>query len=275
MKRVEVLLAVICGLGLLAACGAELPTEEAGSVSAFVSSESLEEAEEAGVGSVAVTVTEAEQEHFYPEGAGEAGDPLMTVSCQSPVIEAAEDSPALALIQADLDQVVEDFRLNAKKGLESAQIEYDEQGESFRAHEYNLLFEVTRSDDRVLSLVAYANAFTGGAHGNTGVICLNYDVSTGKRINMADFDPKFSGVAVEEVLAQAEELTQGENPVTLVPDYADHIRDVVSYSTFYFSDEGVVFVSGEYVIQDYSEGILYFTVPYDRLNEYLPEAYRG
>lgn len=281
MKRVAALLTAVCMLCLLAACGGEGQAEASETVSGSMSApEQAEVSAEPGSEpeKAAVTVGEAEQERLYPEGAGEEGDPLVIISHQTPVIERTEDNSALALIQADIDQVIADFRTNAEEGVEIAQIEYDDQddlGAYFRTHEYNLTFEITRNDSKVLSMVAYSSAFTGGAHGSTAVICLNYDMSTGKRINMADFDPKFTSVAVDEVLAQAEELTQGENPVVLIPDYADYIRDVVSYSTFYFSGEGVVFVSGEYTIQDYSEGILYFTVSYDLLNEYLPEHYRG
>lgn len=284
MRRMMVLLTAVCMLCLLSACGGEGRTEEAvasggGAVSAPAETEAPEEPaeQEEPEAAVAAEINDAgdTQEIRYTDGGKEDGELLAAIHYQPLTIENAEDSAALALIQADIDQVIADFQTSAEEGVAVAQAEYDDPELSpFYAYEYDLTFQVARNDDRVLSLVAYSTAFTGGVHGNTAVICLNYDVSTGKRINMADFEPEFTAAATEEVLAQAEELAAG-GEVSLFPDYADYIWEVVSSTTFYFSGDGVVFVAGQYVFQSYADGILFFTIPYDQINGYLPEAYQG
>lgn len=98
-------------------------------------------------------------------------------------------------------------------------------------------------------------------------------MSTGARITLETLGQAFIDTATQLVLDQAAAKNE-ETPGLLIDDYATYIGDVVSDDTFYFTDDAVVFVSGEYVIQSYAAGIIEFSVPYLQLSSVLPEAYK-
>lgn len=54
------------------------------------------------------------------------------------------------------------------------------------------LFELTRPSEGVVSVTFSVYSYTGGAHGNLEITCLNYDLRTGRRLDLADLfkDPE-------------------------------------------------------------------------------------
>lgn len=60
--------------------------------------------------------------------------------------------------------------------------------------EYNTTFEVSKSD-QVISVLLNTYIFTGGAHGNTTLISLNYNVKENKFINIV----QASGLTIDEI----------------------------------------------------------------------------
>ncbi len=51
----------------------------------------------------------------------------------------------------------------------------------------------------------------------------------------------------------------------LSEDYEAHIKDILTEDTWYFSDQGLVIISNEYIITPHAVGILEFTIPYNEL----------
>ena len=54
------------------------------------------------------------------------------------------------------------------------------------------LFELSRPSEDVVSVTFSVYSYTGGAHGNLEITCLNYDLRTGRRLDLADLfkDPE-------------------------------------------------------------------------------------
>lgn len=208
----------------------------------------------------------------------EDGVLLATGMWQKPNVTKRE-SMALERIQADLDAEAESYLEKLGLYAEAAQSHLDQAKRSFESYYLELAFFVQRNDGRVLSLEGSLISYLGGVHGSDYRFTLNYDVATGERITLETLGEVFFQAAWDEVLIQAGEMTaeKGGNALgqTVCGDYADYIGDVVCDDAFYFSGEGVTFISRQYVMQSYAAGIIEFTMPYAQANPLLPECYQG
>lgn len=145
--------------------------------------------------------------------------------------------------------------------------------ESWYPYESALQVEVTRCDERVLSLRFDAYQYTGGIHGYGYAYGRSYDLASGSRITldfMSDRSVSFPDEAAWRVLelCQSEEYADG-----LFPDYEEYIGDVVNDQYFYLGEDGVVFLANPYVISSYADGILEFTLEYDSLEGVVKAEY--
>lgn len=223
--------------------------------------------------SVTVDLSDVQTE----EHTADDGTLLLSISTQQPKLENPDELAALTAIQADIDSEVNTImHPEDEDPLAAAQYDYEQAAaddREFVPSSEELTFTVQRNDGVVLSLVGSLWSYGGGPHGNTYTFCLNYNVSTGARITLETLGQAFIDTATQLVLDQAAAKNE-ETPGLLIDDYATYIGDVVSDDTFYFTDDAVVFVSGEYVIQSYAAGIIEFPVPYLQLSSVLPEAYK-
>ena len=232
-----------------------------------------EKSDAPALSSVTVDLSDVQTE----EHTADDGTLLLSISTQQPKLDNPDGLAALTAIQADIDSEVSSLmHPEDESPLAAAQYDYEQaaaDGREFVPSSEELTFTVQRNDGAVLSLVGSLWSYDGGAHGYTYTFCLNYDVSTGARITLESLGQDFADTATQLVLDQAAAKNE-ETPGLLIADYADYIGDVVSDDTFYFTDDAVVFVSGEYVMQSYAAGIIEFPVPYLQLSSVLPEAYK-
>lgn len=229
--------------------------------------------------------------------AADDGTVVMTYSYQVPTIEVPNDVDVTEAIQADLNQIVSDFEASMEASAEEAKSVYADPGlPSDASYMYNyaqeLYFSVQRCDERVMSIVVQEYAYTGGAHGMTGETGISYDMMTGRRITFEDLGGEaFKAACVEKVTALADAQNE-EEPDMFFDDYQSYVPNIVQdgtatyqevygfddvegnvESTYFLGKDGVTFIDGEYVMQPYAAGILYFTVPYEELADIIPETY--
>ncbi|MCD7829483.1 MAG: DUF4163 domain-containing protein [Clostridiales bacterium] len=234
------------------------------------------------------------------------GKEIVTYSYQVPTVSLA-DSAAQAAVQADLDAVVETFVTYVQDEMgpqakEAYETYYEGTDDGTGGFSDALTFTLARVDDAVISLVIDEVGYSGGAHGWDNRYCRNYDAQTGETLTFELLGESFRSAAEELVLAKAAEMQAEE--VVFFDNYADSISFVVcdgteTYAeiyarlypdvygengtveapegnlepTYYLTQEGITFLSGEYVMQPYAGGIVEIPLSYDDFIDVMNSQY--
>lgn len=273
------------------------PEEADSSADASVQTTEPVEAEPEPVAQDAVPVLSMERtegEETAPDGTV-----VMTHACDKVTVSIPGNEEAQAAIQADLDALAQNFEQTVENLTQDALSIYEPSmvDSSTGTLGYMYTFSdkqsvtIARCDERVISLVISEVGYSGGAHGWDSRYTRNYDTQTGQRLTFADLGgDAFVSAGKEAVLSQAAAM-QAEREIfsegyegyidevfqdgtsTAEELYGEGMGDDIIQPTFYFNDEGVVFISGEYVMQPYVAGIIEFTIPYEELSGVMPEAY--
>lgn len=145
-------------------------------------------------------------------------------------------------------------------------------------------YTVERNDGRVLSFSTMWDAYEGGAHGQYMIYGLNFDGRTGQLLEIGDIAQDldaFQEICVQEMTRQCEDLkAQGmlfeDDILEAVPGGLQGILEgKMEGEEWYFTKEGIRFVSNIYEIAPYAAGSIDFDIPYEMVNEALKEEYRG
>lgn len=284
MKRNRIILALTMSL-LFTGCGAErnIITETQVSQEETAQADQTEETitEETVQQQVVVSVT---SEHFQGASDESLKDVEYTYEYDMPQITISGNEAAQEKIQKDLESYVTNF-LNSLSQNEFGYIGYMEEGSYTVEPSYqNLSMEVIRADSKVISIMLINEGYDHGAHGWVNVDYLNYFTSTGDTITFDALGEGFRDRAKNLVAAKAAQIQQEED--IFYPDYQDSISLVVMDGTesqkevynelygdmdwsnleemkmpptFYVTDTGFGFTSGQYTLQPYSAGIIDFT----------------
>lgn len=140
-----------------------------------------------------------------------------------------------------------------------------------------------RNDGRVLSFSVGSSGFEGGAHGYYMEYGLNFDAKTGQVLTIADVAQDmaaFQEICVQEMLRQCEDLkAQGllfdEEMLGTVGGLQGILEGKMEGEEWYFTEDGIRFISNIYEIAPYAAGNFRFDIPYEMINETLKEEYRG
>lgn len=258
-----------------------------------------EEPEETAEPSAEAVVPTLSVEHTEGKETASDGTVLLTHACDKVTVSIPGNAAAQSAIQADLDAMAQSFADGLEKLTDEAQYIYEQSNTDSSAGIQDYMYTFTdelsvtiaRCDERVISLVMDEVSYTGGAHGGDNRYTRNYDTQTGQRLTFAQLGgDAFVSASKEAVLSQAADMQAEEgmffeNYETYIDQvvqdgtstskelFGDDMIDFTVEPTFYFSDEGVVFISGEYVMQSYAAGIVEFTVHYGDLADVMPEAY--
>ncbi|PKQ45876.1 DUF3298 and DUF4163 domain-containing protein [Confluentibacter flavum] len=110
-----------------------------------------------------------------------------------------------------------------------------------------------------ISLTSYVN--TGGAHGNLTISFLNFDAKTGMPIKSSDL---FKNMEDFNALANRYFENTIEDKDILFDPQSFKLPDNIG-----LNDEGAVLLYNSYEIAPYSEGIIEFTIPFEKINSLL------
>lgn len=198
-----------------------------------------------------------------------------TVTITIPDNEAAQEK-----IQKDLDEYVADF----VEGIQNGDLGtfYPDMPVYEQSYE-NLSFNVIRADEKVISVSWAMDGYDQGAHGWFTGCYKNYYTQTGELITFDSLGSGFREKALELVTAKAAEM-QAEQDI-FYPDYERSIKLVVldgtenldtiyqeiygteiggtgngmATPTFGITEDEIFFISEQYVLQSYADGIVDFT----------------
>ena len=110
-------------------------------------------------------------------------------------------NPAISLYypvlhQAAVDEAIRRWAMDVADAYEKEVGKADgpdgEKPSSYGMWDLTGLFELSRPSEDVVSVTFSVYSYTGGAHGNLEITCLNYDLRTGRRLDLADLfkDPE-------------------------------------------------------------------------------------
>ena len=275
-KRIFALIMALCLVFALAACG-QAETEESPAPS---------ESEEPA-GSETPAGTEEPEESEAPEALNaevtleeelstveEDGVTYMTAQSVAPnvTIEGADEAAqAIASVLAErLTVPQEDIDEYADMAREHYDTLDETERESFGGYSIRYSAEVKRSEG-VLSVLCTRTEYTGGAHDNTSVFGLTFDLSTGALLSAADIAADYEGLCAkvaESVSAQAEELEEG----TITGDLDAYAGGVLDTEKWYLDGEGLVVFAAPDELAPHAAGTIVFTIPYTELEGLLNDS---
>ena len=141
--------------------------------------------------------------------------------------------------------------------------------------------EVQRNDGKILSFASGTEEFLGGAHGYYMEYGLNFDAKTGQVLTIEDIAQDmdaFQEISVQEMLRQCEDLKeQGAlfDEEMLPGGLQGIFEGKMEGDEWYFTADGIRFISNIYEIAPYAAGNFMFDIPYEMINDVLKEEYRG
>ncbi len=267
MKRFTALLLTALLARSLTACGAAEAPSGSGAdsvASTYASSAAPSAAQKAP--RPAVTLSKATQVWSY--GANDAV--LVNSEWDSATVTVPGNETAQKAIQADLDQILSTFRATSDEYFKDATDFYDENGRKLDSPAYYHSLSITRGrcDNQVISLTFDEGNYTG----NDNRYARNYDSATGQVLTLKDLGNGVDQVACDKIIRFVNQIHKKDGLFLDRIKTAD-LKDVVTDDMFYFSKNGLVFISGQYLLQSYAEGIVEFTISYSDLEGRLKDAY--
>lgn len=121
--------------------------------------------------------------------------------------------------------------------------------------------EITFQSPEIVSIAITSYLNTGGAHGNTSISFLNFDTATGKRILNKNL---FTDIEAFKHIAKTYFDEEVEDKTILFEPESYTLPENIG-----FSEEGIILLYNTYEIAPYSTGIIEFTIPFEKANDYL------
>lgn len=198
----------------------------------------------------------------------EDGSVIIEVSCMTPTVTIPGNEQAQDLIAQSLGEMEESFYAAAAESENDARAFYTENPTALQDAGHFLAqldYDISRVDDKVVSLIRNDVTYTGGAHGYGGQSGVNYDTKTGEILTIDKItDDKEAFVAcVKDYIIN--ECDNGEYKEAVFPDYKDYLDYVVADDCWRFDDTGIVFIANAYTLGPYAAGTMIFTIPYDQV----------
>lgn len=188
---------------------------------------------------------------------------------------AATQSAAVAVrdaFNAEMERCYAAVLSNESELAQEARDHYGSDSMSFEYiyYEDELLGEVVYQTDGLISVLANAYAFYGGAHPNTSTLTWSFDLTTGEFLTLDGLDAQPStdsalGESLTHTLAMAvlEQIDAQGLSEYYFEDYASYIFDLAANASFYFNDKGMTIVFDPAVIAPYAaSGPQTFEIPY-------------
>lgn len=136
-------------------------------------------------------------------------------------------------------------------------------------------FKTPRSDNKVLSLIYNIIEDTGGVHGTSRYECGNFDAVTGELLSLETIATDYGSFTDCVIDYIANELGQRSEELSLFDEYEYTIITEWDEKTtsWYMSDEGLVFIYDPYELASYAEGAIVVEVPYEVVSDYINADY--
>lgn len=199
------------------------------------------------------------------------GNILVKISYQRPTVTVEGKEDISALIKQEFDSDEEAFMI---RGDELARDSYyepvDDSMQSYSS--ISVTYTDKRLDRAVISFERLDYTYyVGTPHGQPFFSGLNFDTQTGTILHLEDITEdkeEFLAAAKDYILMLCE---SDEFKDRLNPGYEERVDGLLQEDLWYFDEQGITFFANVYEMAPYSEGVLYFTIPYNDLNSVKAE----
>lgn len=151
--------------------------------------------------------------------------------------------------------------------------------ENWTGYRLGQTYSVKRVDAQMISIVEDWYTDTGGAHPDAVRVAYNFDTQTGRRMTLSDVASDLDEIRMKSVEYLGELFLEPEWTDKLLPDYRNHLEDILTDSTWYTDEAGFHMICNEYIITPHAAGILEFLLPYEEVDvvagAYQPGAMGG
>ncbi|MBP3912183.1 DUF3298 and DUF4163 domain-containing protein [Zhenhengia yiwuensis] len=199
---------------------------------------------------------------------------MLVVEGNSPVVTIENNKKATCDINDFYEGKEKAFEKMEKQYVKMAKKDYSartkESKKYWAGYSLSRIYTTGRVDNKVISFIQNNNEYTGGAHPNATRFAQNFNPCTGTRLTLKDItkdECKAREVIQAYILKAVQKAAYKDY---LSEDYEAHIKDILTEDTWYFSDQGLVIISNEYIITPHAVGILEFTIPYNELTFIKP-----
>ena len=187
---------------------------------------------------------------------------------------AATQSAAVAVrdaFNAEMERCYAAVLSNESELAQEARDHYGSDSMSFEYiyYEDELLGEVVYQTDGLISVLANAYAFYGGAHPNTSTLTWSFDLTTGEFLTLDALNAQSStdstlGKTLVDTLASeiVNRIYEEGLDDYLYNDFYSYVYDLSSNAHFYFSGSGMTVNFDAYVLGPYASGPQTFEIPY-------------
>ena len=201
--------------------------------------------------------------------------PLLQVEGNIPTVIINNNKRASSKINSFYKTKLRDFEQDIRDYTQMAKKDYSRRNEELKKswHAYSLgtKYTTSRVDNSLMSFIQNNYEYAGGAHPNATRFAQTFSTATGKRLTLKDITTNVEEATqiINDYILQ--ETKKEADKGYFFEDYEKHIKEILTEDTWYFSDEGLVIISNEYIISPHSTGILEFTIPYNELSFIKPE----
>ena len=187
---------------------------------------------------------------------------------------AATQSAAVAVrdaFNAEMERCYAAVLSNESELAQEARDHYGSDSVSFEYiyYEDELFGEVVYQTDGLISVLANAYAFYGGAHPNTSTLTWSFDLTTGEFLTLDALNAQASadsalGRSLIDTLASeiVDRIYEEGLDDYLYDDFYSYVYDLSSNAHFCFDESGMTVIFDTYVLGPYASGPQTFEIPY-------------
>ena len=182
----------------------------------------------------------------------------------------------------NLKKNIENWSMERSDGLRSLHTEFEESAmieaennEDFWGYSLYQTVSVSRVDGQIVSLLEDNYQHTGGAHGIFYREGLNFDVKTGKRLELQEIFSDYTNFS-EEATGRILSYLQENYGEELFDDYVQTIEGLWQEDLgpeWYLDGSGIVIVLQQYEVGPATIGTPEVHIPYEEVGQYIKEAY--
>lgn len=149
-------------------------------------------------------------------------------------------------------------------------------GFPFNTFDAVMKYTVTMNEACHLSTYFDRYEYTGGAHGNTRRFSVNWDLRTGRMLQLSDLFERgenYRKLILDQIILIAEQNIK-ENPGIYFDEYRELIVKYFNPESFLLTPTALQIYYQQYEIAPYSTGIVVFDLPYRKLGIDRPNCGR-
>lgn len=172
-------------------------------------------------------------------------------------------------IDADVAAFARDSVASFEKMLQE---DGGERPESYASYELIGNYDISRPNDRAVSVIFSIYSYTGGAHGMREVTCLNYSLADGRRLGLGDLFAR-----PQQALELMSAYARARLPEELGQDNVDEdmlmsgtAPDAANFANLTLLPDGVRIEFEPYQVAPWSAGLPQISMPLDELWEAGP-----